>query len=111
MAARYVPAPGDIVWLNFDPRTGHEQSGHRPALALSSTGYNSRTGLMVCCPLTTKIKGFPFEVVIPGKPPSAILTDAIRSVDWRARAAKRKGRVTPAELADVRAKIGALIGL
>jgi mRNA interferase MazF len=110
MASRYVPAPGDIVWLNFDPRTGHEQSGHRPALVLSAEAYNRRTGLMVCCPLTTRIKGFPFEVLVAGKPPSAVLSDAIRSVDWRARGAKRKGRVSAAELAEVRAKITALIG-
>jgi len=111
MAGRYVPAPGDIVWLDFDPRTGHEQSGHRPALVLSAASYNGRTGLLICCPLTTKIKGFPFEVVIAGKPSSAVLTDAIRSVDWRARGARRKGKVTSVELADVRAKISALIGL
>jgi mRNA interferase MazF len=110
MAGRYVPAPGDIVWLNFDPRTGHEQSGHRPALVLSAEAYNRRTGLMVCCPLTTRIKGFPFEVLVAGKPPSAVLSDAIRSVDWRARGAKRKGKVSPTELAEVRAKITALIG-
>ena len=111
MASRYVPAPGDIVWLNLDPRTRHEQSGHRPALVLSAAAYNSRTGLMVCCPLTTRIKGFPFEVLVAGSPPSAVLSDAVRSVDWKAGGAKRKGKVSPSELAEVKAKIAALIGV
>ena len=108
--ARYVPAAGDIVWLNFTPQAGHEQAGHRPALVLSPGSYNGKTSLMICCPLTTQIKNYPFEVPIGGTPPNAVLADQAKSVDWRSRNAKSKGRVSPEELAEVRAKIRALIG-
>jgi len=109
MSRAYVPDAGDIVWINFDPQTGHEQAGHRPAVVLSPSVYNAKTGLMVCCPLTTRIKNYPFEVVIAGPSPSVVLADQIKSLDWRRRRAKRKGAVSAAELADVRAKIRALI--
>src|SRR2546428_13686075 len=69
MSCAYVPDAGDIVWLNFDPQTGHEQAGHRPALVLSPAAYNAKTSLMVCCPMTTQIKNYPFEVVIAGPVP------------------------------------------
>ena len=106
----YVPDAGDLVWLQFDPQAGHEQAGHRPALVLSPAPYNGKTGLMVCCPLTTRIKGYPFEVAIAGKPGSVVLADQVKNLDWRARQAVHKGRVSPAELAEVRAKLRALIG-
>ena len=108
--ARYVPEAGDIVWLNFTPPAGHEQAGHRPALVLSPAGYNDKTSLMICCPMTTQIKNYPFEVLIAGAPPSAVLADQMKSLDWRSRKATKKGAVTADELADVRAKILALIG-
>jgi len=107
--AAWVPDSGDIVWVNFDPQAGHEQAGHRPALVLSPASYNGLRGMMLCCPLTTKLKGYPFEVVISQNPPSAILADQIKNLDWRARKAKRKGKVTAAVLADVRAKLKALL--
>lgn len=107
----YVPDAGDIVWLNFTPHAGHEQAGHRPALVLSPAAYNGKTSLMICCPMTTQIKGYPFEVVIEGPPASAVLSDQIKSLDWRTRSAKRKGRVSEEQLADVRAKLAALIGI
>ena len=108
---RYVPEAGDIVWLNFTPQAGHEQAGHRPALVLSPRGYNEKTNLMVCCPMTTQIKDYPFEVRIAStKPASVVLADQIKSLDWRVRKARRKGAASSAELADVRAKIFALIG-
>ena len=110
MARRYVPTAGDVVWLNFTPRTGHEQAGHRPALVLSPAAYNDITSLMICCPMTTQIKNYPFEILIAGKPASAVLADQVKSLDWRMRKATRKGTVSPEELADVRAKILALIG-
>ena len=106
----YVPDAGDIVWLLFDPQAGHEQAGHRPALVLSPASYNARAGLMLCCPMTTQIKGYPFEVVIAGNKPSAALSDQVKSVDWKARKATRKGKVTAAELSQVRRKAIALIG-
>ena len=110
MASVYVPDAGDIVWLNFDPQAGHEQAGHRPAVVLSPASYNAKTRLLLCCPVTTQIKNYPFEVVIAGTPRSIVLADQIRSVDWRRRRAKRKGAVSPAELAEVRSKARALIG-
>jgi mRNA interferase MazF len=108
--ARYVPDAGDIVWLEFDPQAGHEQAAHRPALVLSPAAYNGKTSLMICCPLTTRIKGYPFEVAIEGKRDSVVLADQVKSLDWRARRATRKGRVSPAELEEVRAKLRALVG-
>ena len=110
MAGRYVPDAGDIVWLQFDPQAGHEQAGHRPALVLSPAAYNGKTGLMLCCPLTTQIKGYPFEVVIAGAKLSVVLSDQVKSLDWVARRASFKGRVSAAELSEVRGKVLALIG-
>jgi mRNA interferase MazF len=101
---------GDIVWLNFTPQAGHEQAGHRPALVLSPASYNDKTSLLICCPLTTQIKNYPFEVLIAGTPQNVALADQVKSLDWRARKAVRKGAVSVEELADVRAKIRALIG-
>jgi mRNA interferase MazF len=109
MVSPYVPDAGDIVWLDFNPQAGHEQAGRRPALVLSPVSYNDKTSLMVCCPMTTQIKDYPFEVVITGDTPSVVLSDQVKSLDWRRHRASRKGVVTPAELAIVRAKIHALI--
>ena len=109
MPRSYVPEAGDIVWLDFTPQAGREQAGHRPALVLSPARYNNKTSLIVCCPMTTQIKNYPFEVLIAGMPQSVVLADQVKSLDWRSRNARRKGRVSPSELADVRAKIQALI--
>ena len=105
----YVPEAGDVVWLQFSPQAGHEQAGHRPAVVLSPATYN-RIGLMLCCPLTTKLKGYPFEVLLAGSKPSAALADQVKSLDWRAREAQRKGKISDNELAEIRAKARALIG-
>jgi len=110
MVRRYVPEAGDIVWLHFDPQAGHEQAGHRPALVLSPSAYNGKTGLMLCCPLTTQVKGYPFEVEIAGARAGAALADQLKSLDWVARKASLKGRASAAELAEVRAKTIVLIG-
>ena len=110
MPPAYVPDAGDVVWINFDPQAGDEQAGHRPAVVLSPAAYNTKTSLMLCCPMTTQIKSYPFEVLIAGAPRSAVLADQIKSLDWRRRRARRKGVVSPAELAEIRAKIRALIG-
>jgi mRNA interferase MazF len=110
MARPYVPDAGDIVWISFSPQAGHQQAGHRPAVVLSPAVYNAKTSLMVCCPMTTQIKNYPFEVVVAGGGPSAVLADQVKSLDWRKRRAKRKGTISPAELEEVRAKIRALIG-
>ncbi len=82
---------GDIVWLDFSPSSGHEQTGHRPAVVISPQEYNTASGLMLVCPMTTKKKDYPFEVQ-EGK--STVLVDQIRSVDWRARKAEKKGKVS-----------------
>ena len=108
--AAYVPEAGDIVCLQFDPQAGHEQARHRPAVVLSPASYNSRSGMMICCLTTTRIKGYPFEVAIAGSPPSVVLADQAKSQDWGARQARHKGRVSARELAEVRAKLRALIG-
>jgi len=107
--ARYVPQAGDIVWLNFTPQAGHERAGHRPVLMLSPVAYNEKTSLMICCLLTTQIKNYPFEVLIAGTPANVVLADQVKSLDWRVRKATRKGAVSAEELAEVRAKILALI--
>ncbi len=106
----YVPEAGDIVWLQFDLQAGHERAGHRPALVLSPSSYNRKTGLMVCCPMTTQIKGYPFEVPIAGARVSVALADQVKNLDWQARSAERKGQATATELALVRAKLRALVG-
>jgi mRNA interferase MazF len=106
----YVPSRGDVVWLQFDPRTGHEQGGHRLALVLSPRRYNSLTSLMLCCPLTTSIKGYPFEVStqVRGKP-GVILADQVKSLDWRARKAKKEETVGQELLDEVYAKLETLL--
>ena len=108
--SEWVPQAGDIVWLHFSPQAGHEQAGHRPARVLSPAAYNGRSGLMLCCPLTTRIKGYPFEVAVPGDPPSVVLSDQLRSLDWRARRAEPKGRVPAEVLRAVRVRAVGLIG-
>jgi mRNA interferase MazF len=76
------------VWISFNPQAGREQAGHRPAVVLTPSAYNARIGLMICCPMTTQIKGYPFEVIVSGQPRSATLADHVKSLDWRARSAK-----------------------
>ncbi|WP_333834636.1 endoribonuclease MazF [Rubrimonas sp.] len=109
--ASYVPDAGEIVWLSFTPQAGREQAGHRPAVVLSPASYNGRVGLMLCCPTTTRIKGYPFEVVLDGEPPSVALADQVRSLDWRVRRAERKGAVSARALAEIRGKAAALLGI
>ena len=84
---------------------------HRPALVVSLSAYNGKTGLMLCCTMTTQIKGYPFEVQIAGDRPGAVLADQVKSLDWVARRAQQNGKVsTAADLNDVRAKMVALVG-
>ncbi|MDE2260294.1 MAG: endoribonuclease MazF [Betaproteobacteria bacterium] len=111
MAARgYVPDASDVVWLEFDPQAGQEQAGHRPALVISPANYNSKTGLMVCCPITTKIKGHPFEVVTQVDGVNCVvLSDQVKSLDWKVRRARKKAVVPPEVMIHVRAKMKALL--
>ena len=110
MPSIYVPDAGDVVWLEFDPQAGHEQAGHRPALVISPASYNRKSGLMVCCPLTTQIKGYPFEVVtqVDGVD-CAVLSDQVKSLDWKIRRAKKKAVVSAEAMLHVKAKIKALM--
>jgi mRNA interferase MazF len=99
-----------VVWLHFDPQAGHEQAGHRLALVLSPQKYNKLTSLMLCCPLTTAVKGYPFEVPTKvGGKAGVALADQIKSFDWRARRAKKEGAVSQDVLEEVLAKIETLL--
>lgn len=111
MATRYVPDRGDLVWLRCSPRAGHEQAGRRPALVVSPKAYNRRVGLALFCPITSRIKGYPFEVLLPEEiePSGAILADRIKSLDWRARKAKRICTAPAGVIREALAKILTLV--
>jgi mRNA interferase MazF len=84
----YVPERGDLIWLNFTPQSGHEQAGKRPALVMSPETYNAKTGLCIVCPITSKVKNYPFEVEVSGTMISGVvLSDQVKSLDWKARKA------------------------
>jgi mRNA interferase MazF len=106
----YIPKPGDLIWLEFDPQAGHEQAGRRPALVISEREYNRKTGLALLCPVTSKTKGYPFEVKCNGKSITAvILADQVKSLDWRARKAKRIESTPQPVLDETLAKLKALL--
>ena len=108
----YVPEAGDIVWLQFDPQAGHEQAGHRPALVLSPAIYNSKAQLMVCCPLSTKVKNHPFEVKLTmNGVDGVVLSDQVKSLDWKVRKAIKKDSAPDAVMREVKAKIRALLAI
>ncbi len=108
----YIPEAGDIVWLKFDPQAGHEQAGRRPALVMSPASYNGRSGLMLCCPLSTRIKGHPFEVVTAVEGVNcAVLSDQLKSLDRKVRKAKRKAVAGAEVMLHARAKIKALLAI
>jgi mRNA interferase MazF len=106
----YVPEHGDIIWLNFDPQTGHEQKGKRPALVISPKAYNAKVGLALFCPITSHEKQYPFEVKINNSTISGVvLSDQIKSLDWRIRNAIFVTNATKTELAEVVEKISVLL--
>lgn len=111
MAGRFVPDRGDVVWIGFNPQAGSEQAGRRPALVVSPKAYNRIVGLALLCPITSRVKGYPFEVELPPglEVNGAILCDQVRSLDWRARRATRMGSVPPPVLDEVTARILALV--
>ena len=110
MKPNYIPDAGDLVWLEFDPQSGHEQKGRRPGLVLSPASYNSKVGLMLCCPITSQSKSYPFEVKVDTDQIAGVaLADQIKSLDWRARRATLAGSVSEVVLAEIRGKLGALI--
>jgi mRNA interferase MazF len=107
----YVPGRGDLVWLRFDPQAGHEQAGRRPALVISPYAYNRRVGLALFCAVTSRPKGYPFEVALPEdlEVAGVVLADQLKSLDWRARRAARIAIVPDSVLAEVLAKIRPLV--
>lgn len=111
MAGTWVPERGDLVWLQFTPQRGHEQAGRRPALVLSPRAYNRKVGLALVCPVTSQVKGYPFEVELPDglAVGGAILCDQIKNLDWRARKARRLDRVPAAVMAAVTARVLVLV--
>ena len=112
MKAAFVPDVGDFVWLSFDPQAGREQAGRRPALVLSPKIYNAKSGLVLACPVTNQVKGYPFEVAVPagGGASGVILADHLKSIDWKARQAEPLGRCTDDVLDEVRARLAPLLG-
>lgn len=109
--ARYVPDRGDVVWLDFSPTSGHEQTGHRPALVVTPGVYNRRSGLMLCCPITSRLRRYPFVVPLLGEPEAsgAVLADQVRAIDWRARRARKQGRASDRTVQEVLARLQALL--
>ncbi|MFA5139248.1 MAG: endoribonuclease MazF [Elusimicrobiota bacterium] len=112
MTHPYCPKRGDVVWLSFAPKAGHEQAGHRPALTLSPEAYNLKVGLAIFCPITSQVKGYPFEVSIPSglKASGVILADQVKNLDWHARNARFCCRIPETTLAEVLEKLGTLLG-
>lgn len=108
----YVPERGDVVWITLHPQAGHEQNGHHPALVLSPKAYNARVGLAIVCPITTNIKGYPFEVVVPEglRVTGVILADQVKSLDWRIRQAEQFDHLPAATVSEVLHKLSTLIG-
>lgn len=109
----WSPSPGEVLWLEFSPTSGTEQAGRRPALTVSDAGYNAATGRALVMPITSRVRNWPFEVVLPEGESitGAVLTDQVRCVDWRARVAKSAGFAPPAVLEEARAKLAALAGI
>ena len=110
---RYVPGAGDLVWVNFNPQAGREQAGRGPALVLSPANYNGKSGLALACPITSQVKGYPFEVILPKNSSGiqgAILADHIKSLDWQSRRTERAGRAAPEIIAEVRERLFTLLG-
>jgi mRNA interferase MazF len=106
-----IPDRGDVILLSFDPTLGHEQAGFRPAVVLSPEYYNKASGLCLVCPITTNIKGYPFEVILDGtkKTMGVALSDQVRSVNWKARNIKIVDRISMTSLATILAKFKPLL--
>ena len=107
VAKDWVPDSGDVIWIDLHPTVGHEETGKRPALALSPSSYNGKTSLVVACAMTTKKNGYPFEVEMPDG--GIVLADHVRCLDWRVRNAKPKGAAPPEVLKRVLTLLGTLL--
>jgi mRNA interferase MazF len=113
VSGAFVPERGDVVWLDFTPQAGHEQAGRRPALVLSPATYNRKSGMMLCCPITSQAKGYPFEVEVKpvnGTVSGVALSDQVRCLDWRSRHAVKFAAVHAQCLVDVSTRIKLLLG-
>jgi mRNA interferase MazF len=108
---RYIPDQGDLVWLSSDPQAGREQAGRRPAVILSPRAYNGKTDLAICCPITSKVKGYPFEVSIPpGLPVGGVaLSDQLKSLDWNVRRAEFIAALPEAAIVEILKKASLLV--
>jgi len=107
---RYIPERGDIVWLNFEPQSGHEQKGKRPAIVISPKEYNEKVGLGLFCPITSKIKDYPFEVKISTKKINGVvLSDQIKSFDWKSREIEYIEKETSGKIEEIISKLSVLI--
>ena len=108
-----MPDAGDLVWLTFDPQAGHEQRGRRPALILSPRVYNAKARLAIACPITSHVKGYPFEVPLPGGSPitGVVLADHVKNLDWQARRVVFESKAPADVTTDVRERLRALLGL
>lgn len=111
MPAAYCPKRGDVVWIAFSPQAGHEQAGRRPALVISPESYNRKVGLALLCPVTSQVKGYPFEVRMPAglKASGVVLSDQVKSMDWRARGAVLICSLPEAIVHQVLNKVGTLL--
>ena len=111
MISDFIPQRGDIVWINMQPQAGHEQSGRRPAIVLSPAAYNNKVGLAILCPITNQIKGYPFEVILPKglKINGTILSDQVKSLDWKIRRAEFCDKAPDYVIAEVLKKIKVLL--
>lgn len=108
---RYAPDRGDLIWITLDPRAGREQAGRRPAVVLSPRDYNDKVGLALCCPVTSQVKGYPFEVPLPDglEVSGVVLSDHVKSLDWRARRVEGAGRVPHETLDEITGKLSTLL--
>ena len=109
----YIPDRGDLVWINFNPQAGHEQAGRRPAIVISPFAYNKKVGLAILCPVTSKIKDYPFEVNIPDgfDVKGVILADQVKNMDWKVRQISFINRLPEEILLEILKKLNVLIGL
>ena len=110
-ARAYVPQRGDVVWISLNPQAGHDQAGRRPAVVVSPGSYNAKTGLALLCPITSQVKGYPFEVRLPEGLPAtgAVLSDQVKCLDWRARQAELLCRLPPETIDEVLRKLATLV--
>ena len=110
MTPSFVPDRGDVVWLQFNPQAGHEQADRRPALVLSPSAYNGKVGLAILCPITSQVKGYPFEVEIRGgKVNGVVLSDQVKSLDWRVHNAELVERASGSVIDEVLRKLATLL--